>query len=102
MEERLLRQLERIAAAGIELLPAPGLGRHFVFSRDGCVVLVERREEGFGGIGSPGAMGERGFEALVERGGEAYFVYKGEERVATAEEAEAARALLRDLQQALI
>lgn len=102
MDERLLTQLERLAAAGIELLPTPELPRHFVFARDGCAVLVERRDDGFGGIGSPGALTERGFEALVERGGETWFVSKGEQRRASEEQAAAARALLRDLRQALI
>jgi hypothetical protein len=101
MDERLLAQLERIAAAGIELLPTPELPHHFVFERAGCVVLVERREDGFGGIGSPGALTERGFEALVERGAGPAFVFKGGERPAPAGEAEAARALLRDVRQAL-
>jgi len=102
MDERLLGQLERIAAAGIQLLPTPGVERHFVFERAGCVVLVERGEQGFGGIGSPGALTQNGFEALVEREDGAYFVFKGEQRRAPAEQAEAARALLRDLRQALI
>lgn len=101
MDERLLGQLERLAGAGIQLLPTPELPHHFVFERAGCVVLVERRDGGFGGIGSPGALTERGFEALVERGGGPVFVFKGEERRATAGEAEAARSLLRDVRQAL-
>lgn len=101
MDERLLAQLERLAAAGIELLPTPALPRHFVFTRAGCAVLVERRDDGFGGIGSPGALTERGFEALVESGAGSWFVSKGERRKASEEQAEAARALLRDLKQAL-
>jgi hypothetical protein len=101
MDERLLEQLERIAAAGIQLLPTPELPHHFVFERAGCVVLVERRTDGFGGIGSPGALTGRGFEALVERAAGPAFVFKGDERAATANEAEAARSLLRDLRQAL-
>lgn len=102
MDQRLAAQLERLAAAGIQLLPLPELAHHFVFERAGCAVLVERRGDGFGGIGSPGALTERGFEALVERPAGACFVYKGGERLARAGEAEAARALLRDVQQALI
>lgn len=102
MDECVLARLERLAAAGIQLLPTPELPHHFVFERAGCVVLVERRPDGFGGIGSPGALTERGFEALVERPAGPHFVYKGGERAAPAGEAEAARALLRDVQQALI
>lgn len=101
MDERLLGQLERLAGAGIQLLPAPALPHHFVFERAGCVVLVERRDGGFGGIGSPGALTERGFEALVERPAGPHFVWKGGERPAPAAEVEAARALLRDVRQAL-
>jgi hypothetical protein len=101
MNERVLAQLERLATAGVQLLPLPELERHFVFERDGCAVLVERRTDGFGGIGSPGALTERGFEALVDREGKALFVYKGGERPATPQEAESARALLREVQAAL-
>jgi hypothetical protein len=64
-------------------------------------VLVERRADGFGGIGSPGALTGRGFEALVERAAGPAFVFKGDERAAKTDEAEAARSLLRDLRQAL-
>lgn len=102
MGPRILAQLEKVAAAGIRILPTPELPRHFVFERAGYAVLVERRDDGFGGIGSPGALSGRGFEALVDRGGALFFVWKGGERPAAPEEAESARSLLRDLRQALI
>jgi hypothetical protein len=98
----VLMQLEKIAAAGIVLIPAPESPAHFVFSRDGCVVLVERRGEGFGSIGSPGQLTEKGgFAALVNRDGVAWFVAKGGEWRAVSGEAEAARRLFTDLRTAL-
>lgn len=98
----VLMQLEKIAAAGIVLIPTPEVQTHFVFSRDGCVVLVERRGEGFGSVGSPGQLTEKGgFAALVDRGGVAWFVAKGVEWRAVPGEAEAARRLFTDLRSAL-
>ncbi len=98
----VLLQLEKIAAAGIVLIPTPEVPTHFVFSRDGCVVLVERLGEGFGSIGSPGQLTERGgFAALVERDGVAWLVAKGQEWRAASGEAEAARRLFTDLRTAL-
>jgi hypothetical protein len=101
MDSRLLAQLERIAAAGIRLLPTPQLPQHFVFERDGYVVLVERNGEGFGAVGSPGRLLPEGFAALVQRGEQAYFVVKGSERLAAEEEAAAARSLFTQLKTAL-
>jgi len=63
----LVLQFERLAAAEIQLLPVPEVTTHFVFEREGCVVLVERRGEGFGSIGSPGLLTAGGFAALVTR-----------------------------------
>lgn len=101
MDDVLLAQFERILEAGIQLLPTTQIPNHFVFERNGCVVLVERRETGFGGIGSPGLLTERGFEALVEVDGRDVFVFKGEVRAAEPGQADAARSLLKDLKQAL-
>jgi hypothetical protein len=102
MDNELMEKLERVAAAGIGVIPAAEVQTHFVFERDGCVVLVERRGEGFGSIGSPGLLTEKGgFAALVERGGSLVFVSKGEERPAEPGEAEAARRLFTDLKSAL-
>ena len=102
MDAELLERLEKIAAAGIRILPVPQIPGHFVFERDECVVLVERREDGFGGIGSPGLLTSNGFEALVERDGHPFFVSKAGDRTAAPGQAEAARSLLRDLKQALL
>jgi hypothetical protein len=101
MNPELLAKLQRIAEAGIELLPVAEAPNHFVFTRDGMAVLVERRGGGFGGIGSPGRITERGFEPMVFAGGRQAFVFKGREEAATAVEADAARRLLADLKPAL-
>jgi hypothetical protein len=97
MNPRLLAQLERIASSGIQILPVPEIATHFVLERNGCVVLVERLEDGFGAIGSPGSLSEKGFSALVQRDGRDWFIGKGESRAATEAEAEEVRGLYRDL-----
>jgi hypothetical protein len=96
-----LGKLERIAALGIKLLPLGGIQTHFVFERDGCAVLVERRADGFGAPGGPGLLTESGFAALVERDLKPWFIGKLERREATPEEAAAARKLFTDLKSAL-
>jgi hypothetical protein len=53
-------RLEKLAAAGIEIIPAE-IASHFILARDGFVAFVERRENDFGNIGAPGLMTERGF-----------------------------------------
>jgi hypothetical protein len=61
--------LEKLVAAGIQMIPAE-ITSHFILERDGFVAFVERRqeverrEEGFGNIGAPGLMTERGFRRL--------------------------------------
>jgi hypothetical protein len=97
----MLEVLERLSAAGIELLPALEITTHFIFQRDGFVALVERRGDGFGGIGSAGLLVDAGLAPLVWRGGEAYFVARGFERAATAEEVQALRKFSADLAHAL-
>lgn len=98
MSPETLRQLEQIAGLGIGLIPAAGVGSHFIFERSGFVVLVERRGDGFGRVGSPGKLMEgHGFAALVQRGGSDWFVAKGSEWPASAEEAETARHLFTQL-----
>jgi hypothetical protein len=96
----MLEIFERLAAAGFDLLPAE-ISTHFLFVRGGFVSLVERRESGFGNIGAPGLMMEQGFAALVWRGGEAFFVGKGYERRAEAEEVAALRAFDQELRSCL-
>ena len=97
MNPKLLAQLERLAASGIQILPVPEIASHFVLERKGCVVLVERREDGFGSAGSPGALSEKGFAALVQRDGRDWFIGRNESREATEAEAAEARGLYRDL-----
>ena len=88
-------------AAGIELLPAPEVSSHFIFARDGFVALVERRGEAFGGIGSSGLLMEQGLAPLMWRGSRAFFVARGFEREASAEEVEKLKRFSADLKVAL-
>ncbi len=98
----LLEKLEKLAAAGIELIPAAQISTHFIFQRDGFVALVERRGDGFGGVGSSGLLTENGGLApLVWRGGAAFFVGKGFEQPATAEQVTQLRAFAADLADAI-
>ncbi|MBX9602771.1 MAG: hypothetical protein K2X35_17340 [Bryobacteraceae bacterium] len=98
----MMATLERLAAAGIDLAPVSDIARHFVFTRDGFVALVERTPAGgFGPIGSSGLMSERGFAVLVWRGEQPYFVAKGFEQAATTEQVELLRGFSRDLEKAL-
>ncbi len=94
--------LERLAAAGIQLLPLTQLERHWVFERDGFISLVERtREGGFGNIGAPGLWTERGMAVLVQRGDGHVFTAKGYEVGATVEQVETLRRFAGDLEAAL-
>lgn len=97
----MTEQLERLAAARIQLLPLPAITSHFVFERDGFAALVERTEEGFGQIGSAGLVTERGLAVLVWREQGPVFVVKGLERPAAAEEVDRLRQFSRDLAGAL-
>lgn len=97
----LMEKLERLAASGIRLLPAHEIPTHFVLERDGYAALVERTEEGFGAIGSPGLLTEEGFAALVWRGEDAWFVRKGYSEAATPEQVQALRRFAGDLGSAL-
>ena len=101
MSPALISQLERLAAAGVQMIPVPELAAYFVLEREGCVVLVERRGEGFGAVGSPGVLLEGGFAALVSRDGKDWLIGKGETRAPSGGEASAARRLYRDLREIL-
>ena len=89
--------LHCLAAAGIELIPAMEISTHFVFERGGYVALVERLETGFGNLGTPGILTERGMAQLLWRGESAHFVTRGWERPAEAEEVSALRKFSEDL-----
>ncbi len=93
-------QIEKLAAAGIQLLPAE-ITSHFIFERQGFVAFVERRADGFGNIGAPGLMTERGFAALVWRSDQPFFVGKGFEQAASDNQVRAVRAFASDLASAL-
>ena len=94
------RRLERLAAAGFQIVPAD-ITSHFIVERQGFVALVERREEDFGNIGAPGLMTEQGFAALLWRGTQAFFVGRGFEQPATMEQVRQIRAFAADLETAL-
>jgi hypothetical protein len=93
--------LERLATAGIQILPAVEIATHYVFERDGFVALVERTPEGFGGIGSSGILTGTGFAALIRRGDRFYFVAKNFEREAQSTEVAKLRSFSSDLKSAL-
>jgi hypothetical protein len=93
--------LERLAAAGIQLLPAVEITTHYVFERDGFVALVERTPDGFGGIGSAGLLTGNGFAALIQRGDRYYFIAKNFEQAARREQVEALQCFSLDLKTAL-
>jgi hypothetical protein len=98
----LEQQLQRLAERGIQLLPAVEITSHFIFERDGFVALVERKEQGFGNIGTPGLLVEQGgFAALVWRGGEPWFVARSLEQRATDQQVAAIRSFAHDLEYAL-
>ena len=94
--------LERLTAAGIELLPAVEITTHFIFTRDGFAALVERRNDGFGGMGAPGLLvAGHGLALLVWRGAEAYFIARGFQRIATGGEVESLRRFSDDLKRSI-
>ncbi len=93
--------LERLAAFHIQLLPAASITNHFVLERDGFVALVQRTGHGFGSIGAPGLLTERGFAPLVWRGERPFFVAKGFETPASAERVAGLREFTRDVEAAI-
>jgi hypothetical protein len=101
MDPRVLRRLEKIFAAGIELVPDLKITSHYVFTRNGFAALVEKRDGAFGNIGAAGLVDEHGFAALFWRDGEPYFVGRGREAAASAGQVDALRAFERDLREAL-
>lgn len=94
-------QLLSLAQANIQLAPAD-LSTHYLLEREGFVCLVEKREGGFGAIGSVCKLMDEGFAVVTSFGAEAWFVTKGKPRVpATLAEIETYRAFSRDLRRAL-
>jgi hypothetical protein len=94
--------LERLAAAGIQMLPAVEIATHYVFERDGFVALVERTHDGFGGMGSAGILTGNGFAALIHRGDRFYFVAKNFEQEAQPDQVAALQRFSLDLKTALL
>ncbi len=96
----MIAVLEKLAAAGIQILPAD-MTTHFILERGGYVALVERKDDGFGGIGAPGLLTDRGLAVLVWRGGEPFFVGRGYETSATTGQVSEVRGFADDLKGAL-
>ena len=94
-------QIERLASAGFQLLPALQIQTHYVIERDGFVALVERSGEGAGQIGAPGLLRGDALCALVHKPAGAFFVAKGAEWPATPEQVDALRRFDADLRRAL-
>jgi len=101
MDAVLLAKLERVLAAKIELIPELNITTHYVFARDGFAALVEKRDGGFGNIGTPGLVTENGFAPLLWRDEQGVFTGRGFEVMATAEQVAAIRSFDRDLNEAL-
>jgi hypothetical protein len=97
----MIEKLEKLAAAGIRLVPAVEISNHFIFERDGFVALVERRDDRFGRVGTAGLATEKGFAALMWRDGQACFVGRGVEQPATPEQVETLRRFQQDLEESL-
>jgi len=93
--------LERLAAARIQILPALEILSHFVLERDGFVVLVERKGDAFGEIGSPGLLTEHGFAPLVWRRDQPFFVSKNIDLPADGGQVEKLRLFADDVKAAL-
>lgn len=105
MTQDVIARLEKLAAAGIQIIPAE-MTSHFMLERDGFVALVERRldalgEASFGNAGGSGLMTEHGFAALIWRGEKAFFVGKGFEQPASSSQVQKLRAFADDLANAL-
>ncbi len=96
----MIAVLEKLAAAGIQILLAE-MTTHFVLERSGYAALVERKDDGFGGVGAPGLLTDRGLAVLVWRGGEPFFVSKGYDQAAEAGQVSELRAFMDDLKRAL-
>ena len=104
----VLDSLEALAAKGIELLPIQpqpngnsSLDRHFVFFRAGYAALVERRDGGFGRIGTAGIVTEHGLAMLMAREDGPRFVIRDHEQAPEPGEIEELRQFQADLVQCL-
>ncbi len=96
-----LAKLERLAAAGIRILPLPGVDSHFALERDGYAVLVAKSAGGFGEVGSAGLVTEEGLAVLVWRNGRPYFVTRRRRIEATSAQVEELRRFSAAVEEAL-
>jgi hypothetical protein len=94
-------KLQRLAEAGIQMIPADQVSTHFLFERDGFVALVERRADDFGNVGGAGLLTESGVAFLIHRRPEAFFVCKGYDQPAEQAQIDALRRFQSDLEAAL-
>ena len=92
----------RLVERGFQLIPATDISTHFIFERDGFVALVERKDDGFGNIGSAGLLCEKGFAALIWRGEEPWFVARGFEQRATHQQVQSIRQFSKELEESLL
>jgi hypothetical protein len=97
----LLERLQRLAQAGIEIVPAPGLERYLLLGKDGYFALAERLPDGFGSLGSPGIITPHGFAPLICGDTGCTFVCKSYRQEASPEQVAGARAFFTQLKQAL-
>lgn len=101
MSPELTRKLERLAAAGIRLLPLPGVDSHFVLERRGYAVIAERSEDSIGPPGAAGLVTEEGLAMLVRSGDQPFFVTQGVKHPATADQVAELRAFAAAVDEAL-
>jgi hypothetical protein len=87
---------ERLSASGIQL--AAETEAHYLFVRDNCIALVERRATS---IGSTGVLTEQGLAYLVWRDGQAFLKSKAAEMPASEEQIAAVQSFSHDLAAAL-
>ena len=91
--------MTRLEQVGIQL--AAETATHFLFVRDECLALVERRDGAYGSIGGTGMMTGHGLAYLVWRDGRAYLKSKSAEAPAADAQVAAIRRFSRDLESAL-
>lgn len=98
---RVLRKLEKLAAARIQILPLPAIGSYCVLEREGFAALVERLEDDFGHIGAAGLVTSEGLAVLVWEGHQPLFVNKKTTWPATEEQVSRLREFSAALEEAL-
>ena len=90
-------KIERLALAGINLVPAD-LEKHYIVERGGFLALIDRVSLR---AGTAGLLTEKGLAPLMWREHHAWFVARGFEQPATDAQVEEIRAFQRDLESAL-